>query len=294
LARLFRPSVAAAGAAAAYLSLRQEQAHAQQLHRPLAGRNALVTGSTSGVGLSVAEALASAGCNVALNGFGSPSEIQALERELIHKYQVKVTYVSADLSKPEECRQVVANAEAQMGAPMDILINNAGIQHVSPLATFPEERWDAVLAINLSATFHTSKACLPKMVERGYGRIINIASAHGKVASANKGAYVASKHGVVGLTKVAALETAGTGVTVNAICPGWLLTPLVVKQIEARAAASGRSFADEKKALVSEKMPSGEAVLPEHIGQLVVFLCSEAGQQITGSDLSVDGGWTAQ
>lgn len=170
---------------------------------------------------------------MAINGFGSPSEIQALERSLVQRYGVKVTHVSADLSKPEQCRQVVQNAEAQMGAPMDILVNNAGIQHVSPLATFPEERWDAVIAINLSAAFHTSKACLPGMVERGFGRIINIASAHGKVASANKAAYVASKHGVVGLTKVTALEAAGTGVTANTICPGWLLTPLVVKQIEA-------------------------------------------------------------
>ena len=181
-----------------------------------------------------------------------------------------------------------------MGSSVDILVNNAGIQHVSPLRDFPEDRWDAVLAINLSSAFHTTKACLPDMTANGYGRVINIASAHGKVASVGKAAYCAAKHGVVGLTKVTALETAGTGVTANAVCPGWVLTPLVQQQIAARAAKSGRSLAAEKHALVSEKMPSGEAVKPEHLGQMVVFLCSEAAEQVTGTELLMDGGWTAQ
>ena len=188
---------------------------------------------------------------------------------------------------------MVAEAGEKLGA-IDVLVNNAGVQHVSPLVSFPEEKWDQVIAVNLTSTFHTSKACLPSMTERGYGRIVNIASAHGKVASSNKAAYCAAKHGVVGLTKVTALETAGTGVTCNAVCPGWVLTPLVQKQIEARAAVSGRTIEAETRALVSEKHPSGQAVEPRHLAQFVVFLCSPAAEQITGAELSVDGGWTAQ
>jgi len=168
------------------------------------------------------------------------------------------------------------------------------MQNVSPIVDFPEQKWDQLIALNLSATFHATKACLPAMTERGYGRIVNISSAHGKVASVNKAAYCAAKHGVIGLTKVTALETAGTGVTANAVCPGWVLTPLVRKQIEMRAVQSGRSVDDETTALVSEKMPSGQPVRPEHLGQMVAFLCSEAGEQITGAELLMDGGWTAQ
>ena len=188
---------------------------------------------------------------------------------------------------------MVADAERRFGA-VDILVNNAGIQHVSPLKDFSEQKWDQVIAVNLSAVFHTTKACTPGMVDRGFGRVINIASAHGIVASVNKAAYVASKHGVVGLTKVTALETAGSGVTANAVCPGWVLTPLVEKQIAARAASSGRSIEEETKALVSEKHPSGKAVKPEALAQLVVFLCTAAGEQMTGAVLPMDGGWTAQ
>lgn len=259
----------------------------------MAGRTALVTGSTSGIGLSIAEALAEAGCNIVLNGFGDPTQIRELESSIASRFGVTVLYIDADLTQPTEVRAMVTEAGAKLGG-VDVLVNNAGIQHVSPLATFPEEQWDEVIAVNLTSAFHTSKACVSSMTKRGYGRIVNIASAHGRVASVNKSAYCAAKHGLVGLTKVTALETAGTGVTCNAVCPGWVLTPLVQKQIEARAAASGQSVEAETRSLVSEKHPSGQAVEPQHLAQLVVFLCSAAAEQITGAELSVDGGWTAQ
>lgn len=294
LRRLLRPAAPLLGAAATATWWNENCATAEPaVLAPLAGRSAIVTGSTSGIGLSIATALAASGCNVVLNGFGKPDEIRALQRELSMRHGVTVSYSAADLTNPVEIRRMVTEAEAELGA-VDILVNNAGIQHVSPIRDFPENKWDQVIALDLSAVFHTTKACLPGMTERGFGRVINIASAHGRVASANKSAYVAAKHGVVGLTKVTALETAGTGVTANSICPGWVLTPLVQQQIEARAAKSGRSVEDETVALVSEKHPSKQAVRPEDLGQLVVFLCSAAADQMTGTELSVDGGWTAQ
>jgi len=269
-------------------------AHAKtEPDRSLAGRTAIVTGSTSGIGLAIAESLAEAGCSIVLNGFGDAQEISRLTHQLAQRHDVAVIHDGADVTNAEEVRSMVARVEHHFGA-VDILVNNAGIQHVCPLKDFPDAKWDQVLAVNLTSAFHTTKACMSAMSERGYGRVINIASAHGQVASVHKSAYVASKHGVVGLTKVTALETAGSGVTANAVCPGWVLTPLVQKQIEVRAAASGRSVAAETQALVSEKHPSGQAVQPVALGQLVVFLCSRAADQITGAVLSVDGGWTAQ
>ncbi len=259
----------------------------------LKGKTALVTGSTSGIGQGIAEALATQGANIVLNGFGEAAAIEALRAEIAEKNGVTVTYDGADMTKPAEIERMVNDAEAQFGA-IDVLVNNAGIQHVSPLEDFPQDRWDAVIAINMSSVFHATKWTLPAMRAKGWGRIINIASAHGRVASVHKAAYVAAKHGVVGLTKVTALETAGSGITCNAICPGWVLTPLVRQQIEARAAASGRSYEEEKLDLVSEKQPSKEFVTPEQLGGLAVFLCSAAADQITGAPLSIDGGWTAQ
>ena len=259
----------------------------------LKGKTALVTGSTSGIGQGIAEALAAEGANIVLNGFGEAAAIEALRAEIAAKNGVTVTYDGADMTKPAEIARMVKDAEGQFGA-VDILVNNAGIQHVAPIEDFPEERWDAVIAINLSSAFHTTKAALPVMRGKGWGRVINIASAHGLSASANKSAYVAAKHGIVGLTKVTALETGGSGVTCNAICPGWVLTPLVKKQIEARAAASGKSYEEEKLALVAEKTPSKDFSTPAQIGGLAVFLCSASADQITGAPLSIDGGWMAQ
>lgn len=259
----------------------------------LKGKSAIITGSTSGIGLGVATAMAEAGCNIMLNGFGDAGEIEALRAKLAKDHQVKVSYSAADMTKPEAISQMVKDAEKDFGA-VDILVNNAGIQHVDAIENFPPEKWDAVIAINLSSAFHAVRAVLPAMKARKWGRIINIASAHGLVASANKSAYVSAKHGVVGLNKVTALETAGLGITSNAICPGWVLTPLVKKQIDARAAASGKSFDEEKIALLSEKQPSKEFVSVEELGALAVFLASENGRSITGAAIAVDGGWTAQ
>ena len=253
----------------------------------LEGKVALVTGSTSGIGLGIARALAAEGATVMLNGFGDAAEIEKLRAGL------KGRYHGADMAKPAEVRRLVAQTVAELGR-LDILVNNAGIQHVAPVEEFPDERWDAVLAINLSASFHAIKAALPGMRARGWGRIINIASAHGLVASANKAAYVATKHGLVGLTKVVALETAATGITCNAICPGWVLTPLVQKQIDELALREKLSGDEAKRRLLAEKQPSGEFATPEQIGGLVVFLCSQAASQIRGASLSIDGGWSAQ
>ncbi len=259
----------------------------------LKGKTALVTGSTSGIGQGIAEALAAEGANIVLNGFGEAAAIEALRAQIAEKNRVTVVYDGADMSKPAEIARMAKDAEAQFGA-IDILVNNAGIQYVAPIEDFPEERWDAVIAINLSAAFHATKAALPAMREKGWGRVINIASAHGLVASPLKVAYVAAKHGILGLTKVTALETGGSGITCNAICPGWVLTPLVKKQIEDRAKASGKTFEEEKLALVIEKTPSKDFSTPEQIGGLAVFLCSPAAAQMTGVPLSSDGGWTAQ
>jgi 3-hydroxybutyrate dehydrogenase len=259
----------------------------------LRGKVVLVTGSTSGIGLGIARAMAAAGADIMLNGFGEPAAIEALRKDLGEKLKVRVRYQGADIAKPGEVRGLVEQTVADLGA-LDVLVNNAGIQHVAPVEEFPDERWDAVIAINLSASFHAIKAALPQMRRRGWGRIINIASAHGLVASANKAAYVTTKHGLIGLTKVVALETAASGITCNAICPGWVLTPLVQKQIDDLSRREKISGEEAKRRLLGEKQPSGEFATPEQIGALAVFLCSDGASQIRGASISIDGGWTAQ
>jgi 3-hydroxybutyrate dehydrogenase len=259
----------------------------------LHGKTAIVTGSTSGIGLGIARALAAQGANILLNGFGDAAGIGKLRTALADEHNVRTAYSGADMTKPAEIREMVAQALRDLGGA-DILVNNAGIQHVAPIEAFPEERWDAVIATNLSSAFHATKAALPHMRARNWGRIINIASAHGLVASIDKSAYVASKHGVIGLTKVTALETATTGITANAIAPGWVLTPLVQRQIETLADREKISGADAKDRFVGEKQPSREFVTTEQIGAIAAFLCSDAAAQIRGATMSVDGGWTAQ
>lgn len=258
----------------------------------LNGKTALVTGSTSGIGLGIAQALAAQGANVMLNGFG---DIEAAKAEVARHATggAKVGYHGADMSKPAEIEAMVKACEAEFGA-VDVLVNNAGIQHVAPVDEFPVERWDAIIAINLSSAFHAIRIALPGMKARGYGRIINVASVHGLVASAQKSAYVAAKHGIVGLTKAVALETATTPVTVNAICPGWVLTPLVQKQVDARAASAGVSIEEAKRQLLAEKQPSLQFTTPDELAGLAVFLCSPAAANIRGTAINVDGGWVAQ
>jgi 3-hydroxybutyrate dehydrogenase len=255
----------------------------------LKGKTALVTGSTSGIGMGVALKLASQGANVVVNGFGECEGVQTAIRAL----GVEVAYHGADMSKPSEIEAMMDFAQSRFGG-VDVLVNNAGIQQVANIEDFPVERWDAILAINLSSAFHTSRLALPGMRQRNWGRIVNIASAHGLVASAAKSAYVAAKHGIVGFTKAAALETATTGVTVNAICPGWVLTPLVQKQIDARAEKGGISQEQAKKDLLGEKQPSLQFTTPDQLGDLAVFLCSAAADNVRGVAWAVDGGWTAQ
>jgi 3-hydroxybutyrate dehydrogenase len=257
------------------------------------GKAAIVTGSTSGIGLGVARALAAQGADILLNGFGERSSIDNLVSEMRNQYKNKVAYSAADMSKPADINAMVAQAARELGA-VDILVNNAGIQYTAPVEEFPPEKWDAVIAINLSAAFHAIRAALPHMKARNWGRIVNIASTHGLVASTQKVAYVAAKHGLLGMTKVVALETARSGITCNAICPGWVLTPLVQKQIDERAAKEGIPVERAKLELLAEKQPSLEFATPEQIGAAVVFLCSEAAAQIRGVALPVDGGWTAQ
>ncbi len=259
----------------------------------LIGRHALVTGSTSGIGWGVARALARAGADVMLNGFGDPGEVDERRRALAEEFGVTVGYDPADLSSAEGVAGLVERTQTAFGS-LDVLVNNAGIQHVAPIEEFPVERWDAVIALNLSAVFHGMRCAIPRMRERGWGRIVNVASAHGLVASTHKVAYVAAKHGVVGATKVAALELANSGVTVNAVCPGWVLTPLVERQIAERAAANGTTVAEESVALLAEKQPLHAFTTPEQIGDLAVFLCSDAASTMTGAPISIDGGWTAQ
>jgi 3-hydroxybutyrate dehydrogenase len=255
----------------------------------LKGKTALVTGSTSGIGLGIAKALAEQGANIMMNGFGDSAAAIAEVKAL----GVDVDYHGADMSKCEEIEAMMAAAEKRFGS-VDILVNNAGIQHVANIEDFPVERWDSIIAINLTSAFHTTRLALPGMKQRNWGRIINLASVHGLVASAQKSAYVAAKHGIVGLTKVTALETAQTNVTCNAICPGWVLTPLVQKQVDARAEREGLSNDEAKKALLSEKQPSGEFVTPEQLAALAVFFCSPAATQIRGVAWNMDGGWVAQ
>jgi 3-hydroxybutyrate dehydrogenase len=257
------------------------------------GKTAIVTGSTSGIGHGIATAFAAEGCNILLNGFGPAAEIEQIRADLAKNHGVKVGYSPADMSKPADIRAMVALAASELGG-VDILVNNAGIQFTAPVDEFPEDKWDAIIAINLSAAFHASKAAIPLMKKGGWGRIINIASAHGLVGSEHKVAYVAAKHGIVGMTKVTALENANAGITVNAICPGWVLTPLVQKQIEDRAKQNGTSVEQEKIALLSEKQPMHSFVTPAQLGALAVFLCSDNGATITGTAQSMDGGWVAQ
>ena len=255
----------------------------------LKNKTALVTGSTSGIGLGIAKALARQGANIVLNGFG---DVEGPKAE-IAALGVKVAYHGADMSRVDQIEDMVKFAQAQWGS-LDILVNNAGIQHVSKIENFPTERWDAIIAINLSSAFHTTRCALPAMQAANWGRIINVASVHGLVGSAEKSAYVAAKHGVVGLTKVTALENATTGVTCNAICPGWVLTPLVQKQDDAKAAALGLSNEDAKKVLLGEKEPSMQFTTPEELGELAVFFCSAAGNNVRGVAWNMDGGWVAQ
>lgn len=258
----------------------------------LSGRSAVITGSTSGIGLGIAKSFAEAGANIMLNGFGEPEAISAA-RASVAALGVKVGYHGADMTRPAEIGELVSAATKELGG-VDILVNNAGIQFVAPLTEFPDEQWERIIAINLSSAFYASKAVLPQMLGRNWGRIINIASAHGLVASVNKSAYVAAKHGVVGLTKVVALETAETGVTCNAICPGWVLTPLVDKQIRTRAASAGTSYEAAKLELVSGKHPSKEFVTPAQLAAMALFLCSPGADQVRGQAYAIDGGWTAQ
>ncbi|NWK77067.1 3-hydroxybutyrate dehydrogenase [Aquitalea sp. LB_tupeE] len=255
----------------------------------LAGKTALVTGSTSGIGLGIAQALAEAGADIVLNGFGNIDA--ALES--IRACGVQAWHHPADLSDPAQIDALCAFAAHETGG-VEILVNNAGIQHVAPIEAFPPDQWDKVLAINLSAVFHTSRLLLPLMRQRGWGRIINIASTHGLVASSGKAAYVAAKHGVLGLTKTVALETAHSPVTCNAICPGWVLTPLVAQQIADRASAQGISPQQAQHDLLAEKQPSGQFVTPAQLGALAVFLCSPAADEVRGAAWAMDGGWTAQ
>ena len=271
----------------------------KELHyRPLSpgwlrGKTAVVTGSTSGIGLGIAQALAAQGANIFLNGFGEELQIDRMLKSLAERNGVRASYSAADMSNPAEIGTMIAQAAHEMGS-IDILVNNAGIQHTAPVHEFPIERWNAILAINLSAAFHATQAVLPQMMDRGWGRIINIASAHGLVASNNKSAYVAAKHGLVGLTKVVALECAESPITCNAICPGWVLTPLVQTQIDQLADIEGLSSQAAGRRLLSEKQPSKKFVTPEQVGAVATFLCSEAAAEIRGAAIPVDGGWTAQ
>lgn len=259
----------------------------------LKGKVALVTGSTSGIGHGIARALAAEGADILLNGFGEPGVIASVREEIAATFGVRVAYSGADIARPAEVVAMVRQAIDELGS-VDILVNNAGVQFVADIADFPDEQWDRVIAINLSGAFHAMKAAIPGMRARGWGRIINIASAHGLVASAQKAAYVAAKHGLIGLTKVGALELANSGITVNAICPGWVLTPLVQKQLDDRVAREGRSLEDVTRSLLSEKQPMTKFTTPESLGALAVFLTSDAAATMTGAPISMDSGWVAQ
>src|SRR5688500_11658678 len=259
----------------------------------LKGKTALVTGSTSGIGLGIATRLAAEGANIVLNGFGERAEIDRIAIGLKTRYQVNVTYDAADMTKPAAIAAMLEKAIAQFGA-VDVLVNNAGIQHVAPVDEFPLEKWDAIIAINLSSSFHTVRAALPAMKARGWGRIINIASAHALVASPFKSAYVAAKHGIAGFTKTVALEVAEKGITVNAICPGYVLTPLVEKQILDTARARGITEDAVKRDVLLAAQPTKKFVAVEEVAALAAFLCSPGAASITGALLPLDGGWTAQ
>ena len=259
----------------------------------LEGKVALVTGSTSGIGLGIARSLAGVGASIMMNGFGDADDIERLRSQLAEENGVSVAFDGADLSRPDEVNRLVEKTIDVLGG-VDVLVNNAGIQFVAPIEEFPDDRWEAIIALNLSVAFYSMKAAIPAMKAKGWGRIINVASAHGLVASSNKVAYVAAKHGLVGATKVAALELANHGVTVNAICPGWVLTPLVERQLRDRAEQTGTEIAVEMEQLLAEKQPMLKFTTPESIGAMAVFLCSDEAETITGATLSIDGGWTTQ
>lgn len=254
----------------------------------LGGKTAIVTGSTSGIGLGIARGLAQAGADVVLNSFTNSNDDQQLANDLSKEFGVHVTYAQADMSDPEQCRALITQRER-----CDILVNNAGIQHVAPIDEFPIEKWNAIIAINLSSAFHTTAAALPKMRAAGWGRIVNISSAHGLTASPYKSAYIAAKHGIVGLTKTTALETAEQPITCNAICPGYVLTPLVEAQIPNTMAKYNMGRDEVIKKVMLERQPSREFATVDQLGGTTVFLCSDAAAQITGTTISVDGGWTA-
>lgn len=256
-------------------------------------KTAVITGSSSGIGLGIAEGLAEKGINIVMNGISPPDEIEPLRMGLEEKHGSKAIYVEANIMKPEGVRSLLSTAEDVFGH-IDILVNNAGIQHVAPVEEFPEDKWDAIIALNLSAAFHTTRAVVPGMKARGWGRIINIASAHGLVASPFKSAYVSAKHGLVGLTKTVALELAEYGITVNAVCPGYVLTPLVEKQIPDTAEARGISEEEVKRDVLLAAQPTKEFVSVEHLAAVTTFLCSDDASSITGASLPVDGGWVAQ
>jgi 3-hydroxybutyrate dehydrogenase len=258
----------------------------------LKGKNAVVTGSTSGIGLGIAEGFAKEGINLVLNGFGDAGEIETLRAGLASKYGVKVLYDGADMSKPEQIEAMMRNAQSALGG-VDILVNNAGIQHVAPVEEFPTAKWDAIIAINLSSAFHATRMAVPYMKSKGWGRIINVASAHALVASPFKSAYVASKHGIMGFTKTVALEVAEQGITVNAICPGYVLTPLVEKQIPDTAKARGITIEQVKRDVLLAAQPTKKFVTVEQVAGTAVFLCTEAAASITGTNIMVEGGWTA-
>ncbi len=268
------------------------KAESLKVRQSLAGKVSLVTGSTSGIGLGIARALAAAGSEVVLNGFGKPEDIAEVQREIAGEFKVRVSYSPADMSKPDAIRAMIEKT-LQSSGRLDVLVNNAGIQHVAPLQDFPPEKWDAILAINLSSAFHTTRLALPSMIGNKWGRIVNIASAHGLVASPYKSAYVAAKHGIVGLTKVTALETAEQGITCNAICPGYVYTPLVEAQIEGQAKAHGIPREQVIRDVLLAQQPNKRFATVEELGALTVFLASDAAASITGVALPVDGGWTA-
>jgi 3-hydroxybutyrate dehydrogenase len=258
----------------------------------LKGKSVVVTGSTSGIGLGIARSFAAEGANIMLNGLGDAAEIEELRAGIEADFKVKAVYSPADMTRPAEIADMIGHARRELGS-VDVLINNAGIQYVAPVDEFPPEKWDQIIAVNLTAAFHTVRAAVPMMKANRWGRIINIASAHGLIASPFKSAYIAAKHGIVGLTKTVALETAEQGITCNAICPGWVITPLVEKQIDAQAAAHKMPRDDVIKKVILERQPTKEFVKIEEVAALAIFLAGDAAASITGTSMSIDGGWVA-